>query len=178
VDACLAGNADAWEALLAKYKNLVYSIPIRSGVAPDDANDIFQSVCVELYNGLPALRNVSSLPAWLATVTRHRTFHWRKAASRRTLREGTELDAADASALGVSDVDAIADAQRDQAVRDAVGRLPDRCQRLVRMLFFEAEARPYASIAAELGLAQGSIGFIRGRCLQKLRRELEKRGHR
>jgi hypothetical protein len=27
-----------------------------------------------------------------------------------------------------------------------------------------------------LGLAEGSIGFIRGRCLQKLRRNLEEKG--
>lgn len=173
----MAGSTDAWEALLAKYKNLIYSIPIRMGVAPDDANDIFQSVCVELFNGLPALRDVDSLPGWLATVARHRTFHWKKAATRRAVREGTELDAADASALGVEDVDVVAAAQRDQGIREAIDRLPERCQRLVRMLFFEAEARPYASIASELGLAQGSIGFIRGRCLKKLKRELEKGGH-
>jgi len=44
------------------------------------------------------------------------------------------------------------------------------------MLFFEGSARPYQEIAKELGIATGSIGFIRGRCLKKLRQALEKGG--
>jgi DNA-directed RNA polymerase specialized sigma24 family protein len=31
---------------------------------------------------------------------------------------------------------------------------------------------PYADVARRLGLATGSIGFIRGRCLEKLRKAL------
>ena len=44
------------------------------------------------------------------------------------------------------------------------------------MLFFEHPSRPYQQIAEQLGIATGSIGFIRGRCLEKLRRRLEKMG--
>ena len=43
------------------------------------------------------------------------------------------------------------------------------------MLFYEQPARPYADIARSLGLAEGSIGFIRGRCLGKLRKLLEEK---
>jgi hypothetical protein len=46
------------------------------------------------------------------------------------------------------------------------------------MLFFEAPPRPYQQVAAALGLATGSIGFIRGRCLARLRRQLEQLGFR
>jgi DNA-directed RNA polymerase specialized sigma24 family protein len=42
----------------------------------------------------------------------------------------------------------------------------------VHMLFFEEPARPYQAIAESLGIATGSIGFIRQRCLEKLRRRL------
>src|SRR5205807_3484607 len=65
---------------------------------------------------------------------------------------------------------------REQALRIAVNDLPARCQELVRMLFYEVPSRPYAEIASQLGLAPGSIGFIRGRCLAKLRQKLEKAG--
>ena len=44
------------------------------------------------------------------------------------------------------------------------------------MLFFENPPRPYQDIAKKLDLATGSIGFIRGRCLSKLRKQLEKMG--
>ena len=41
------------------------------------------------------------------------------------------------------------------------------------MLFFEPEARPYQEVAASLGLATGSIGFVRAKCLERLRRRLD-----
>jgi DNA-directed RNA polymerase specialized sigma24 family protein len=47
---------------------------------------------------------------------------------------------------------------------------------MVRLLFFEIPPRPYEDIAEELGMATGSIGAIRGRCLAQLKKQLEKRG--
>ena len=47
---------------------------------------------------------------------------------------------------------------------------------MIRMLFFETPPRPYQEIAKELGIATGSIGFIRGRCLGKLKQQLENMG--
>jgi len=55
--------------------------------------------------------------------------------------------------------------EQEQVVRDVVEQLPPRCADLVRMLFFEQPPLPYAEVARRLGLATGSIGFIRGRCL-------------
>jgi DNA-directed RNA polymerase specialized sigma24 family protein len=54
--------------------------------------------------------------------------------------------------------------------------MPARCVQMIHMLFFETPARPYGEIAKALGLAEGSIGFIRGRCLSRLRKHLETKG--
>jgi hypothetical protein len=35
---------------------------------------------------------------------------------------------------------------------------------------------PYSEVARRLKLATGSIGFIRGRCLQRLKKILEEQG--
>jgi hypothetical protein len=47
IKACLKGDAEAWAALIDKYKNLIYSIPVKFGMY-QDAADIFQAVCVDL----------------------------------------------------------------------------------------------------------------------------------
>jgi len=47
---------------------------------------------------------------------------------------------------------------------------------MIGMLFFESPSRPYEQVAKELGIATGSIGFIRGQCLKKLRERLKKEG--
>src|ERR1700758_762879 len=65
VRACLAGDQAAWETLIDKYKRLIYSIPFRYGAAPEDAADIFQAVCIEVFNSLPQLKNAESLRSWL-----------------------------------------------------------------------------------------------------------------
>jgi DNA-directed RNA polymerase specialized sigma24 family protein len=66
--------------------------------------------------------------------------------------------------------------EREQSVRDAIGELAPRCERMIRMLFFEDPPRAYESVARKVGVATGSVGFIRGRCLKQLRLALEKKG--
>jgi DNA-directed RNA polymerase specialized sigma24 family protein len=70
----------------------------------------------------------------------------------------------------------VSEFQQDQLLREALSELPPRCRQLVQMLFFETPARPYLRVARDLKLAPGSIGFIRRRCLDKLRERLEKLG--
>ncbi len=72
VKECLAGNEDAWSALVDKYKALIFSIPIKYQMPPQEAADIFQSVCMELLASLPNLREPKALPAWLMQVAHHR----------------------------------------------------------------------------------------------------------
>jgi RNA polymerase sigma factor (sigma-70 family) len=70
----------------------------------------------------------------------------------------------------------VIESEEEQTLRAAVAEMPERCMHLIRMLFFETPTRPYNEIAKELGLATGSVGFIRGRCLSRLRKYLEKKG--
>ena len=67
---CVRGNERAWSALIAKYKGLIYSIPMKYGATPDDAADVFQSVCLELFAELPRLRKVASSLAEAKTLAR------------------------------------------------------------------------------------------------------------
>jgi DNA-directed RNA polymerase specialized sigma24 family protein len=66
--------------------------------------------------------------------------------------------------------------QQEQLVRDAIQKLSPRCAEMVRMLFFEQPPVPYNELAKRLGLATGSIGFIRGRCLDRLQKILAEMG--
>ena len=66
--------------------------------------------------------------------------------------------------------------EREQVVRESIGQLPQRCRKMIELLFFEQPPLPYAEVAERLGLARGSIGFIRGRCLKRLKRILTGKG--
>ncbi|HWX55503.1 MAG TPA: sigma-70 family RNA polymerase sigma factor [Verrucomicrobiae bacterium] len=173
VRSCLKGDEDAWEALIDRYKHLIFSIPIKYGFSSDDAADIFQSVCLDFLRELPRLRDVRALPKWLIQVTAH-------ACMRSRARQQPEEPAEEMETLPdtrqMMPEDRLHEIHQEQALRNALARLSPRCQKLVRMLFYENPSLPYTEIASRLGLAVGSIGFIRGRCLGKLRQALDLAG--
>lgn len=171
IEACLAGDQTAWAALVDRYKNLVYSVPVRYRMSAEDAADIFQQVWMALFSELPNLRQAGALRSWLLTVANHRCFHLKRRAQ---LMHGS-----------AGSIEGLAgefpprwqtEAEKEQIFREAIAQIPERCQTLVRMLFYEDPPPSYAEVARRLDLAEGSIGFIRGRCLKKLRAQLERMG--
>lgn len=173
VEQCLEGNADAWDALIEKYKRLIYAIPFRYGATSSDADDVFQNVCIELYDELPRLRNTGAIRSWLTTVTCRQSLRWKQRYQRRG---ETSFEPANDTGPADAPLPEIEQIERGQIVHDALARIPERCQRMLRLLFFEDPPRPYDEVATALGLARGSIGFIRGRCMEKLRAALEEVG--
>ncbi len=175
VVACLSGNEQAWSVLVEKYKSLVYSIAIKHGAPPDEAADIFQAVWVDVYKELENLRKQGSLRSWLISVTRHKCHHWRQKHQRESIRRTGIADIETDARLAVNPVP-LDEVERDQLVREAIFTLPERCRELIQLLFYSQPPLRYREVAGQLGLAVGSIGFIRGRCLKRLQRSLEKQG--
>ena len=75
---CLQGNDQAWDALVDKYRNLVYSVPVKYRMPPEDAADIFQAVWADLFSELPRLRSARALRSWLITVAGHKCYQWKR----------------------------------------------------------------------------------------------------
>ncbi len=171
---CLNGDEAAWGALVDKYKNLIYSVVLKYGVGAEEATDVFQAVWLDAHNDLAKLRKKAAFKAWLISLTTHKCYHWRKRQQRRELHE---VDLADDLEQSMSTEPSFVDKlERDQLVRESIFALPPRCREMIRLLFFTFPPRPYQEVAKELGLATGSIGFIRRRCLQRLQKMLEKHG--
>src|ERR1700758_1889341 len=176
VKECLAGSEEAWTLLIQKYKALIYSVPVKFGLPQQEAAEVFQATCVELLQRLPELRKPRALPKWLTLVAHHQCYRWKLLQQRLVSRDAEP-------GLPVPETPAIAEnllqqTQEEQMLREALAGLTPQCRRLIEMLFFEAPPRPYAEVAAALGLELGSIGFTRQKCLQRLRRRLAELGFR
>src|SRR5919109_2785597 len=78
VKQCLAGNEEAWSQLIEKYKALIYSIPVKYGLPPQEAADVFQATCTELLTRLPEIRELRALPKWLMQVALHESYRWKR----------------------------------------------------------------------------------------------------
>jgi RNA polymerase sigma factor (sigma-70 family) len=174
VKECLSGNQDAWACLIEKYKALIYSIPVKYGLPREDASDVFQATCLELLARLPELREPRALPKWLMQVAHHESYAWKRRQQRVVSRDADpEFLEPETPAIAET---LVQQTQEEQMLREAIGVLTPQCRRLVELLFFETPARSYAEVAKELGLALGSIGFTREKCIERLRRQLDKIG--
>lgn len=179
VAACLEGDHSAWEALIARYQRLIYSIPVKARLSQDDAADIFQSVCLKLYEKLATIRDSERISSWLITTTSREC--WRLSArNRRESVPGGGGDDEDSFLKEIPATGPLADEQREtleeqQQVRQAVEALPDRCRELITMLFYQKDELSYVDIAGRMKMPVPSVGPTRARCLEKLRKLLESR---
>jgi RNA polymerase sigma factor (sigma-70 family) len=159
---CRRGDPDAWPELVRRYSPYVHAIAARAyRLGPEDAEDVFQEVFVRAWTNLHSLRDDGALRPWLGQLTRRLAVDRLRVRAREEVRE---------------DLDSIADlptedllAQLDEAlvVRQAIDRLP-RIQRDIVQRFF-LEGQSHATIARELGIAEGTVASRICRARQRLR---------
>jgi RNA polymerase sigma factor (sigma-70 family) len=175
VAACRRGDAAAWEAVSARYYQLVFVICRRAGLDREQAADACQIVFTILAEKLDHLEQPARLHAWLVTTAR------RQAAALRDRERAAGHTAYDdlVSSAHVDDapLDEWLVRSEDQIkVRAALAALDPRCRQLLTLLFYRPTPAPYAEITAAMGIPEGSVGPMRGRCLEKMRRKLDELG--
>jgi len=162
VEACLSGDEGAWEKLVTRYAPLVYSIPRRLNMSTTDADDVLQTVFTIAFRRLHSLKNRQCLAAWLITITRRECLHHCK----HTPESADLVDEITDGGTHLSDI--IEEQQRRLMVHQALSRLDANSQVLLSALFLEVPTPSYEEIAQRQGMAAGSIGPARARCLKKL----------
>ncbi|MGQ0628397.1 MAG: RNA polymerase sigma factor, partial [Phycisphaerales bacterium] len=140
----IRGVPQAQNALIDRYKRLVYSIPRRYLLPAEVADDVFQEVFLRFFRSLSGIGDPAAVPKWLITTT-HREC-WR-AARRRGMSEPV---ASELSAPTLR-VDRVADWEEQSRVQIALSDLGGRCERLLRMLFMARAEPSYEAISMEIG---------------------------
>ena len=163
------GDQRAWDALVERYAPLIWSICRRHRLSDTDAEDIGRSIWLHLASRLDRVRDPASLAGWLTTTTR------RECARVLRIRQGAEtagyrpeIEDIPAEQARTAEQDSLA-AERPAALREALAELSPACQQMISMLAADPPV-PYAEISARLGIPVGSIGPIRARCLECVRR--------
>lgn len=176
VTRCLNGEEEAWLQLVARYDRLVFSVIRKFNLPEAQSGEIFNDVFTELWRDLDRLENPRYVGSWLATVT-YRLCLSQARAQRRLVsidRDGDEAPRELAAASPNGDALLLA-AEREQQVREALAALSPRCRQLFEWLFYTDPPPAYDEVARRLGISANSVGFVRGRCLKTLRRQLEAR---
>jgi RNA polymerase sigma factor (sigma-70 family) len=164
------GDQQAWDALVERYAPLLWSICRRYRLNDADAEDVGQAVWMQLVSQLDSLRDPAALPGWLSTTTRRECFRVQRVTCKHLpAGQMPDLENIADGQTAAADHELLV-AERSAALRDAFARLPPDCRRLLAMLSADPPV-PYAEISARLGISVGSIGPIRGRALERLRRD-------
>jgi RNA polymerase sigma factor (sigma-70 family) len=178
---CRAGRQAAWSTLVRRYQRLVYTVPRRAGLSDEAAADVFQTTFSRLVEHLARIEDAARVRAWLVTTAKRETLRQLEAARRVVDLAGAAHDDDDAEDDPFERMPSedplpevlLSELQQHDRLRRAVDRLDPKSRRFVELLFLQEDALPYAEIAARLGIAEGSIGPTRARCLAKLRTILD-----
>jgi RNA polymerase sigma factor (sigma-70 family) len=173
---CLEGRSEAWDALIYRYQDYVYSIVTRFVRSKDDRQDVFQNVFLILYQNLRHLKNREKLASYLFQITRReclRISNLTSRAARTSEKVMEEFGYKRKTETPESFFDRL---EEKILVRAAISKLSPRCRILLERLFLDDRQCSYGQLADELGMPESSIGPTRQRCLAKLRELLEKAG--
>jgi RNA polymerase sigma factor (sigma-70 family) len=177
---CRAGRQAAWSTLVRRYQRLVYTVPRRAGLGDDEAADVFQACFSRLFEHLDRIEDAARVRAWLVTTAKRETLRLLEA--RRRIVDLAPTDGEDGD--DTDPMERIADPgplpeqllgelQEHDRLRRALDRIDPRSRQFLELLFLQDEPLPYSEIATRLGIAEGSIGPTRARCLAKLRTAMD-----
>jgi RNA polymerase sigma factor (sigma-70 family) len=161
-----AGDAVALDELVRVMTPVLWHVVRAYRLGNEVAEDVVQTTWLALVRSRDTIHEPAAVGGWLTTTARREAWRVARATGRGIPVEDEEL----ARRLPDEESPESEVVRRDGEDRlwDAVERLSERCQALLRIVAFEH--RPdYTTIAANLGMPVGSIGPTRGRCLQKLR---------
>ncbi|SDW74508.1 RNA polymerase sigma factor, sigma-70 family [Amycolatopsis xylanica] len=163
--AAAAGDQAAWNALVARFESLVWSIARGYRLSDADAGDAVQMTWLRLVENIDRIAEPDRLAAWLATTAKRECLQSIRRTSRDPITTDTPLDRRDPTPPAEQ---ALLRRERDSALWAALAELGDQCRRLLRVLM-AVPPPAYAEVAEALGMRIGSIGPTRRRCLEQLR---------
>jgi RNA polymerase sigma factor (sigma-70 family) len=179
--ACRSRDEAAWGMLVRRYQRLVYTVPRRAGLNEAESADVFQGTFSKLVENLHRLDDPSRVRAWLVTTARRESL--------RQLEHRTRLAGAGRHQGGHQDEHGLAedllaslpdpsplpeqqleDLQQQDLLHRALAKMDDRSRLFLELMYLKDPPLGYVELAERMGMAEGSIGPTRARCLDKLRR--------
>ncbi len=156
---CLAGQTQAFGALVERYQDRLYNTLVTVVGSTDDALDVAQDAFVQAFEKLSSFRGDSAFYSWLfrialnAAVSRHRKKK-RVPVSIDAARQHTGHEPADAHPQAYPGFE-LELSERQQAVRNALAELPEDFRTV--LVLKEIEGMKYEEIAATLDCPVGTV---------------------
>lgn len=164
------GDRGAVDQIVDLLMPLVWNVARAGGVDRETAADVVQNVWLAFLQHLADIQTPAALAGWLVVVTRREASRMREAARKQYPVEQELFDERPDPATEIGAY--VAEHEEYDCLWRNLRQMDPRCQELLRIVAF-ADRPNYRGTARNLGMAIGSIGPTRGRCLTELGRMLD-----
>jgi len=162
--ACVGGDPVAWDALVSRYCDLVFSVGLREGLDDDGAAAVVEATFLALLDGAHGIGDADRLAFWLVSTARQEVERVDRA---RTREQGGGARAAGGSPVGAHRVKLAMRCEWDRVstLHQALAQLPAHQRRTVEQDYLlHSRPGPHEAPAADVA--------DRSRALDRLRLEM------
>ena len=167
----LAGDPEAYGALVRQHQTMIRAVAFRMTGSPDDAEELAQDAFVRAYRQLGSFNGTSKFSTWLCKIAINLSLDWRRRESRRA---GVHLEWADGVACENDPGGGFPD-ELSRRVQEALNRLPAKQRAAIVLTIYENQS--HAEAAKTLGCTEATLSWRVFAARQKLKRLLKDLAH-
>ena len=164
VQSAVKGDEYAFEELVGRYKNLVYSVVLRMVADAEDANDIAQEVFIKVYRNLDKYSPEFKFSTWIIRIATNTVIDFR----RKKKQEFVSIDEMETELPDiVTPENEYLEKEHKSELMNAINALPDMYK--MPIVLYHLEGMSYQEISSILGVSMSKIKnrIFRGRKLLK-----------
>jgi len=158
---------------LAAHLGLILKV-VRGCADPQDQDDLFQDVCLQLWQSIPAFRGEARETTWIYRVAFNTALAWRRGERRRRKGHETFLKFDVSPQMQPSHADALPAQEIIEQLYATIRQLPKVDASLALM---HLDGLSYSEMAEVLGISENCIGVKLNRLRKQLGKQLKGAGH-
>ena len=167
------GDADAFEQLVAAYRNQVFRLALRMCGNEADADEVAQEAFLSAWKGLPNFRGESRFSTWLYQLTTHAAIDLMRREKRQAAAE--DIDEITTADDGPSPQQQVERAETQREIRSALMQLPEEYRQVLLLRFMQELS--YEEIGRALKLPVGTVKSRLNRAKAQLKDILSRSGN-
>jgi RNA polymerase sigma-70 factor (ECF subfamily) len=171
VEQSLAGDPEAYAALVSQHQNMIRAMTFRMTGSLDDAEELAQDAFLRAYQQLGSFSGGAKFSTWLCKIAINLSLDWRRRENRRdVIHSQWAADSICENNPGAGFPDELS-----RRVQDALNKLPAKQRAAIVLTIYENQS--HAEAAKTLGCTEATISWRVFAARQKLKRILKGVSH-